>query len=66
MRRMNIDGPLLIGLLLLCALALVGLYSAVGESMPLWLNQVVRLSFALIATLIVALMPPDALPLSTP
>ncbi len=66
MRRLNIDGPLLSGLLLICALGLVVLYSAVGESMRLWLNQVVRLGVAVVAMLIVAQIPPDFLRRWTP
>ncbi len=66
MRRSNIDGPLLSGLLLICALGLVVLYSAVGESMRLWLNQVVRLGVAVVVMLIVAQMPPDFLRRWTP
>jgi rod shape determining protein RodA len=66
MRRLNIDGPLLSGLLLICALGLVVLYSAVGESMRLWLNQVVRLGVAVVAMLVVAQMPPDFLRRWTP
>ena len=66
LRRLRVDGPLLIGLILICALGLVVLYSAVGESMRLWLNQLVRLSIALIAMFIVAQMPPDFLRRWTP
>lgn len=66
MRRLNIDGPLLGGLILICALGLVVLYSAVGENMRLWLNQFVRLGVALIAMLVVAQMPPDLLRRWTP
>jgi rod shape determining protein RodA len=66
MRRLNIDGPLLSGLLLICGLGLVVLYSAVGENMRLWLNQVVRLGVALVAMLVVAQMPPDFLRRWTP
>ncbi len=66
MRRLHIDGPLLSGLLLICGLGLVVLYSAVGENMRLWLNQVVRLGVALVAMLIVAQMPPDFLRRWTP
>ena len=66
MRRLKIDGPLLSGLLLICALGLVVLYSAVGENMRLWLNQVVRLGVAVIAMLVVAQMPPDFLRRWTP
>jgi len=65
-RRLNIDGPLLVGLMLICALGLVVLYSAVGENMRLWLNQVVRLGVALVAMLVVAQMPPDFLRRWTP
>ena len=43
LRRLHLDGPLLGGLLLICAFGLVVLYSAVGEDMRLWVNQVVRM-----------------------
>ena len=66
MRRLNIDGPLLGGLLLICALGLVVLYSAVGENMGLWLNQVVRLGVALVGMLMIAQMSPDFLRRWTP
>ncbi|MDA0707411.1 MAG: rod shape-determining protein RodA [Proteobacteria bacterium] len=66
MRRLNIDGPLLGGLLLICGLGLVVLYSAVGESMRLWLSQLVRLGVALLGMFIVAQMPPDFLRRWTP
>ena len=57
-RRLRIDGPLLGGILLICALGLVVLYSAVGENMRLWTNQVIRLGVALIAMIIAAQMSP--------
>ena len=66
MRRLNIDGPLLGGILLICALGLVVLYSAVGENMRLWINQLIRLGVALIGMFIVAQMPPDFLRRWTP
>jgi len=66
MRRMNIDGPLLGGVLLICTFGLVVLYSAVGEDMRLWLNQIVRLGVALIAMIVFAQMPPDFLRRWTP
>ena len=66
MRQLNIDGPLLGGLLLICAFGLAVLYSAVGESMRLTLNQVIRLGVALVAMLIIAQMPPDFLRRWTP
>ncbi len=65
-RRLRIDGPLLGGILLICALGLVVLYSAVGENMRLWTNQVIRLGVALIAMLVAAQMSPDFLRRWTP
>jgi len=65
-RRLRIDGPLLGGILLICALGLVVLYSAVGENMRLWTNQVIRLGVALIAMIIAAQMSPDFLRRWTP
>jgi len=59
MRQLNIDGPLLGGLLLTCSLGLVVLYSAVGEDMDLWLQQCMRLFVALIGMLLVAQLSPD-------
>ena len=66
MRRFHIDGPLLWGLLLICAFGLVVLYSAVGENMRLWLSQLVRLSVAIIAMVVVAQISPDFLRRWTP
>jgi rod shape determining protein RodA len=66
LRRLHIDGPLLAGLLLICALGLVVLYSAVGENMRLWVNQLIRLGVALTAMLVLAQMPPDFLRRWTP
>ena len=66
LRRLNIDGPLLGGLLLICALGLVVLYSAVGENMRLLVNQLVRLSIAIVGMLIVAQFPPDFMRRWTP
>jgi rod shape determining protein RodA len=65
-RRLNIDMPLLVGLLMICALGLVILYSAVGENMRLWLNQLARLGVAVTALFIVAQFPPDFLRRWTP
>ena len=66
LRRLNIDGPLFGGIVLICALGLVVLYSAVGENMRLWINQVVRLGVAIIGMFIVAQMSPDFLRRWTP
>ena len=66
LRRLHIDGPLLGGILLICGFGLVVLYSAVGESNRLLMNQVIRLGVALVAMLIVAQMSPDFLRRWTP
>ncbi len=66
MRRLHIDGPLLGGLLLICALGLAVLYSAVGESSRLTFNQLIRLGVALVGMLIIAQFPPDFLRRWTP
>ncbi len=66
LRRLHVDGPLLGGLLLICGFGLFILYSAVGESNRLLMNQVVRLSAAFVAMFVVAQMPPDLLRRWTP
>jgi rod shape determining protein RodA len=66
LRRLRVDGPLLGGILLICALGLVVLYSAVGESTRLLINQVIRLGVALIAMFVAAQVPPDFLRRWTP
>ena len=65
-RRLNVDGPLFGGLLLICVFGLFVLYSAAGEDSHLLINQAVRLGVALIAMLIVAQLPPDFLRRWTP
>jgi len=65
-RRFSIDGPLLAGIMLICALGLLVLYSAVGENLQLWLNQVARLGVAIIAMFIVAKIPPGFMRRWTP
>lgn len=65
-RRLNIDGPLFVGILLISALGLVVLYSAVGENMRLLVNQIMRLGVALVAMLIMAQLSPDFLRRWTP
>lgn len=66
LRRLHIDGPLLGGLMLICGFGLFILYSAVGESNRLLMNQVVRLGVSFAAMLAVAQMPPDFLRRWTP
>lgn len=57
-RHIHLDIPLLSGLLLLCAIGLFILYSASSENLSLVYQQAVRLIIALIATVIVAQIPP--------
>jgi rod shape determining protein RodA len=66
MRRLHIDGPLLVGLLLICGFGLFVLYSAVGESNRLLVNQVIRLGVAFVTMFIVAQLPPGFLRRWTP
>ncbi len=66
LRRLHIDGPLLLVLLIICGFGLIVLYSAVGESNRLLLNQIVRLGVAFAAMFIVAQLPPDFLRRWTP
>jgi rod shape determining protein RodA len=66
LKKLNVDGPLLGGILLICGLGLVVLYSAVGESTRLLVNQAIRLGVAVVAMLIVAQMSPDFLRRWTP
>ena len=66
LQRLYLDGPLLGGLLMICGLGLVVLYSAVGQNMDLWIQQLIRLLVALAAMLIVAQLPPDLMRRWTP
>ncbi len=66
MRRMHVDGPLLGGLILISCFGLFILYSAVGESNRLLMNQAVRLGVAFVAMLVAAQLPPDFLRRWTP
>jgi len=65
-RSLNVDGPLLGGLLLICAFGLFVLYSATGENSRLLINQAVRMGVAFVGMLIIAQMPPDFLRRWTP
>jgi rod shape determining protein RodA len=63
---LHLDGPLLAGLLLLCGLGLVVLYSASGQSTSFLIKQLVRLGVAATAMLVVAQIPPKMLKIWTP
>jgi rod shape determining protein RodA len=60
-QRLHIDGPLLVGLLVLCALGLFVLYSASGQDEGLLLRQCVRLCGGFAALLLMAQLPPSVL-----
>jgi rod shape determining protein RodA len=64
--RLNVDVPLLTAILLISAFGLVVLYSAVGENMQLWTNQLVRLLAAFAAMFVMAQFHPDFLRRWTP
>ena len=66
LRRVHVDNVLLGSLMLLCALGLIVLYSAVGRNMDLWLQQFVRLLVAIVGMLIIAQLPPDLMRRWTP
>jgi len=66
LRQLHVDGPLLGALLLICGFGIAVLYSAVGESVRLTLNQVLRLGIGLVTMLVVAQFPPDVMRRWTP
>ena len=66
LRRMNLDGPLLAGLLFTSGFGLFVLYSAVGENLELWLHQCARLLVALVGMLLIAHVEPDLMRRWTP
>jgi rod shape determining protein RodA len=66
LRRVHIDNVLMGGLLLLCTLGLIVLYSAVSQNMDLWWQQFIRLGVAIAAMVVFAQLPPDLLRRWTP
>lgn len=65
-RSFVMDLPLAIGSLAVCALGLVILYSAVDQSTPLVVRQVIRLSIAVLAFVAAAQVAPATLRMWTP
>jgi rod shape determining protein RodA len=65
-KRLHLDVPLLLGLLLLSAVGLVTLYSAGGQNMDVVLRQLARLGIGFSVMLAVAQIPPSALRRWTP
>ena len=66
MQRLHLDEPLLSVLMLISALGLFVLYSAVGQNFDLWMQQFIRLLIAIIAMLIVSRLSPDLMRRWTP
>lgn len=57
-QRLHIDFPLLFGILVLCAVGLVVIYSAGGQDINLVYRQAVKLLIALVGMVIIAQLPP--------
>ncbi len=66
MQRLHLDEPLLSVLMLISALGLFVLYSAVGQNFDLWMQQFIRLLVAIVAMLIVSRLSPDLMRRWTP
>ena len=58
LRRLHLDGPLLASLAVVITYGLFVLYSATGQNLAQWLNQVERLGLAVGALLLLAQIPP--------
>lgn len=54
LRRLHIDIPLLLGLLLICSLSFVILYSAGGQEIPLLIRHATRMGLALLLMTVLA------------
>jgi rod shape determining protein RodA len=57
-QRLHIDFPLLFGILTLCSIGLIVIYSAGGQDIDLVYRQAVKLLIAIVGMLIVAQIPP--------
>ncbi len=57
-QRLHIDFPLFFGILVLCIVGLIVIYSAGGQDMNLVYRQAVKLLIALVGMIIIAQMPP--------
>ncbi|MDX8126036.1 rod shape-determining protein RodA [Methylomonas sp. BW4-1] len=54
LRKLHIDIPLFIGLLLICATSFVILYSAGGQEVPLLIRHATRMGFAILLMIVLA------------
>lgn len=66
LRSLRIDGPLMLLLLLICALGLFVLYSADGNNAARVNRQLVRMILAFFGAMVIAQMPPNFLRLWSP
>ena len=57
-QRLHLDVPLCFGLLVLCGLGLMVLYSAGGEDIGILIRQATRLAFAFVLMFLVAQLSP--------
>ena len=58
-RKIHVDGPLLLGVVALCVLGLILIFSASGENWSLMWRQGIRLLLSLCVMLAVAQIPPE-------
>lgn len=63
---LHIDGPLLLGVLAVCAVGLIVLYSAAGEDVRIFLGQAARVGLGLGVLTIVAQIPPRVMRIGAP
>lgn len=61
LQRLHVDWPLLIGLLILCGIGVVILYSAGGHETGVIYSQIFRLLMALVMMILIAQLPPARL-----
>ncbi|MBT8130899.1 MAG: FtsW/RodA/SpoVE family cell cycle protein, partial [Gammaproteobacteria bacterium] len=66
LRRMHLDGPLLLALIIVALLGMLVLYSASGQDTAIVMKQLVRLGISLAALFLVAQVPPHFLRLLAP
>jgi len=66
LRALNVDGPLFAGLLAICSVGLVVLYSAAGENLGMFIRQLARVGIGIVALIVVAQIPPRFLRMATP
>ena len=66
LRALHLDGPLLATLGLVVCFGLLVLYSAAGENVSLWTNQIIRFGIAVVVMTLLAQVPPPWLRMITP